>query len=772
MYLVGLLLQYTIVIGQKGYEDIIPPSPTAASLGTYGELPVNLYTGNPSIEIPIYQLKGRELSLPISLSYNASGIRVEENASWVGLGWALNAGDVITRNVRDKADQEATSTGMIPQRLSLPLLTDNLSQQNTTFSTLQNASTSGSTNYDFEPDVFNYNFMGMSGSFVFDNTGKPKFNQASNYKVTFGNSTGFTIITDDGAKYEFSQVERTNGTITSWYLTKITSPTAKDYINFIYQDEAYGYYQAIKYTKSISPLGTSVTNSDGSTSINYNSSLPRDEGAHIPNKISIDGKRLSEINFEGVGTISFVPAASPRVDLGLYGTINTSKALSEIQIKDLNNVIIKFYKFGYENLLTNSPYLGPNTFCPLCPATGATTNHLNYRMYLKKITEKSGGAVSDSIPPYEFEYLDRLPNGNDRLPHKMSAAQDHWGFFNGKDQNGMDLWQGFCGPFGGADSFYNLEAFCVIAGTESLPFWTIGGADRSPDATYIQASTLNKIKYPTGGISEFIFEPHKYDFIGSPSFGESIPDAITGCTVYNPIGGGLRIKEIISNTLDQTSKRTKYFYEEGVLKAKPHYYSYFFYDCSGKKQFAFQDCTPIGTGSSYERRLLAEVNSGAVNDQGYRGGANVGYGKVIEKVYSTESSGRIVYNGSTVYQYRTEHTDPTDASTYSVSLKYIFKAGAFTLANISLKNDYVFPYFPGRNLDWRHGQLLTKTVKNETDQVVYDEVNEYSNVVLNEIPAAKVFVNRADKDYFFLNYSFVMGWPKLISQKKNTYDRR
>ncbi|MFC0183020.1 hypothetical protein ACFFJX_10795 [Pseudarcicella hirudinis] len=150
----------------------------------------------------------------------------------------------------------------------------------------------------------------------------------------------------------------------------------------------------------------------------------------------------------------------------------------------------------------------------------------------------------------------------------------------------------------------------------------------------------------------------------------------------------------------------------------------------------------------------------------------MGYGKVIEKVYSTESSGRIVYNGSTVYQYRTEHTDPTDASTYSVSLKYIFKAGAFTLANISLKNDYVFPYFPGRNLDWRHGQLLTKTVKNETDQVVYDEVNEYSNVVLNEIPAAKVFVNRADKDYFFLNYSFVMGWPKLISQKKNTYDRR
>ena len=73
--------------GQGSFTNFVQPPPTAASLGKYVDFPVSYFTGIPSINIPIYDLKDGDAELPISLSYHASGIRVSEVASWVGLGW-------------------------------------------------------------------------------------------------------------------------------------------------------------------------------------------------------------------------------------------------------------------------------------------------------------------------------------------------------------------------------------------------------------------------------------------------------------------------------------------------------------------------------------------------------------------------------------------------------------------------------------------------------------------------------------------------------------
>jgi hypothetical protein len=83
----------------------IPLAPNAASFAKYGEIPVGLYTGIPSISVPIYTIQSGSLQLPISLSYHAAGVRVEEISSWVGLGWSLNAGGAIGRQVRGIADE-------------------------------------------------------------------------------------------------------------------------------------------------------------------------------------------------------------------------------------------------------------------------------------------------------------------------------------------------------------------------------------------------------------------------------------------------------------------------------------------------------------------------------------------------------------------------------------------------------------------------------------------------------------------------------------------
>jgi hypothetical protein len=69
--------------------NVSPHSPTAAALGKYVDLPVSLATGTPQITIPLYEIKSGELTLPISLSDQATGFRVGERAGWTGLGWSL-----------------------------------------------------------------------------------------------------------------------------------------------------------------------------------------------------------------------------------------------------------------------------------------------------------------------------------------------------------------------------------------------------------------------------------------------------------------------------------------------------------------------------------------------------------------------------------------------------------------------------------------------------------------------------------------------------------
>ena len=56
---------------------VLSPPPTASELGKYVEVPVSLYTGIPNISVPIFQVEENGYKLDISLSYHASGIKVQ-----------------------------------------------------------------------------------------------------------------------------------------------------------------------------------------------------------------------------------------------------------------------------------------------------------------------------------------------------------------------------------------------------------------------------------------------------------------------------------------------------------------------------------------------------------------------------------------------------------------------------------------------------------------------------------------------------------------------
>ena len=147
---------------------IIPPSPDAAALAVYGNIPVSTYTGVPNINIPIHTIKYRDVQIPIDLSYHASGITMEQDASWVGLGWALNVGGVITRTVKGGDDLQFSNDGY--SNISNPgAITykgypyETIDETNPLFKQMV-----CNSNIDTEPDMFYFNFLGKSGSFVLE----------------------------------------------------------------------------------------------------------------------------------------------------------------------------------------------------------------------------------------------------------------------------------------------------------------------------------------------------------------------------------------------------------------------------------------------------------------------------------------------------------------------------------------------------------------------------------------------------------------------------
>jgi hypothetical protein len=145
-----------------------PATPEAAALFKFVDIPVSEYTGTANINVPITQLNNGELSVGVSLSYHSSGNKVNEYANWVGLGWKLNAGGMISRKVRGKPDDvnggfiEYRTTKTYTQTLTEVTSTTTLYSQSSLAQDLNNSCK------DAQPDEFYFDINGYSGKFAFD----------------------------------------------------------------------------------------------------------------------------------------------------------------------------------------------------------------------------------------------------------------------------------------------------------------------------------------------------------------------------------------------------------------------------------------------------------------------------------------------------------------------------------------------------------------------------------------------------------------------------
>ena len=81
------------------YAARIQPSAEAWQMARHGEIAPDLFTGAMAWSLPLYTYKDEDFTIPISLDYRFDGCRPSQPAGVVGMGWNLNCGGVITRQV-------------------------------------------------------------------------------------------------------------------------------------------------------------------------------------------------------------------------------------------------------------------------------------------------------------------------------------------------------------------------------------------------------------------------------------------------------------------------------------------------------------------------------------------------------------------------------------------------------------------------------------------------------------------------------------------------
>lgn len=440
--------------------DVSTNSPDVASLGKFGNIPVSYATGVPSISIPIYEINVGDIKLPVSLSYHAGGIRVDETASSVGLGWALSGMGVVSRKLVGAPDEGSFGLTSAPDQNAVFL------EPGTYYDYLYKIQDGRADN---EPDLFSYSINGQSGKFSFRRDGSIMQTPVTNNKIVFSGNN-FIVTDANGIVYIFDLPvwnyitipSVNNNYIASWRLTKIVAANTIDTIFFSYETTCNNTIQKNKnYTHFIGQkMGCSPT---GATETFANEGTERYQTMVLyeafPKEIRWRGGKLVFNN-----TCDRTDVAIPMMRLtgvDVYANQDgTFKQVKKIQL--------------YQSYFVST-------------GTGvAFTNATDDQKKRLRLDSVAFVATSGSTAPQVY----RMTYDNTTLAPRESAAQDRWGFNNGAFDNAILMPQQTVLYFG--------------------TYYTIGSANRQPDSVNMTAGTITSIQYPTKGKTVFEFAPHAF----------------------------------------------------------------------------------------------------------------------------------------------------------------------------------------------------------------------------------------------------------------------
>jgi YD repeat-containing protein len=370
----------------------------------------NLYNGQPDISMPLYTLKARGVSVPVSLSYDASGIKVHQEATSVGLGWVLNAGGHIIQEVRDEYDF-----------VGIPRVTKQEDAGDKIWYT-----SNGTPDPDYErhypyqfdghyldnkydnlPDIFYYSFNGLSGKYILGKDLQTGISlPESTLKIKHNNDSPFissiTITTDNGVQYNFGagrampieSLDYRDTKSVIYLLTSIYTPQF-DTIEFSYK-------QFVYYKSEMSSIFENITNE-------YYQSITRKQvPLFLPKKISVRGGESVEFEF-----------GNGRLDAKTehYTVADSVPSIKRVKLLDANGNTKKYFELYY-SYFKSDPYL---QYLPHSRSDGA--GHL-----LGEYTLKQGDVYKTYT---NIEYYDDGPYifPPDNTPENFK--KDVYGYCNG-----------------------------------------------------------------------------------------------------------------------------------------------------------------------------------------------------------------------------------------------------------------------------------------------------------------------------------------------------
>lgn len=459
-----------------------PIEPTTASLGKYGAYNMNYSKGLPDISFTLYEIKSGDLTIPIILQYQAGGIKVTQESTWVGLGWNLSYGGQITRTVNGYPDEqeEPTATDIPNKGAVKEYMKKFADQQYADFFSDQYLRELSNDSFDnsFMPDQYYYTIGDESGSFIGQSC------EALLPYKPFKFNTPYQIINNKGEIFTFTDgdMEKKNTThsrdfISSWNIKRIESPN-KSTIAYTYQTDGQytnvydrSYYEEYRIKRQVYDYSLTA----GPI---YNKEIVK-----IPEKVSgptrtVTCKKPQYITFKG-GRLCF--------ELSAREDIPELKKLDRIAVESLdeNNTykILKWIQFNY--------------------------SYKDNRLMLDRVVDSINDGTVKLIGKFKYN-----PN---QLPSRNSVSYDYCGYNNGAGGNRI------------AKREITIDGNNVI----------FGSGNNDTNESRAQASILMEIQYPTGGRTEFKWENHQYS--GTPINSYDVINNPKICDFF-----GLRIKEIVN----------------------------------------------------------------------------------------------------------------------------------------------------------------------------------------------------------------------------------
>ncbi|RYY47641.1 MAG: hypothetical protein EOO06_12090 [Chitinophagaceae bacterium] len=496
--------------------NIIPPTPEASALLKADFLRVTPNTGAANFSIPLFILQSGNFSLPITLNYNSTGVKVEEIASMVGMGWTLNYGGVVSRTVMDVPDEvrDSTNNNLTPHNFSTPdyALLDYFDKENA----------------DKQSDIFSFAFGNYSGRFVLDQNLNPKPLSTYNLKISIINGSfmeGFKIIADDGTEYYFQDAETSmnrnlvgtncktwvneyfDEVKTSWYLTKIVLPSRQSEINFTYVSGVTRFNTGFNESLTLNIATEQYQCSPGLGPSGSVCDVWVLKFSSCSREQYVQSKFISKIETSSGDKVEFFYDPVEREDLIGGMRIVSFKITNYLGIPIKNGVFNSSYQIAVD---------------------GSSNDIESKRLFLESIQIKDALNSTSNSQVYSFSYLNYSS-----LPKRRSYAQDIYGFYNGKINNTCLI------PKLSLDDL-NYTRFNNGNGYAAVVF-----GDRSVDTIVSANGMLKRIVYPTGGYDSIIYTPNYLE-------------ALDGSEI---LCGGVSIKNIMSyNAINQIAIKKEFAY--------------------------------------------------------------------------------------------------------------------------------------------------------------------------------------------------------------------